>query len=120
MADKNVVIVGGGLAGLVCALHLVREGVRPLVIEKNRYPFHRVCGEYISNEVIPYLEFLSAFPTSLSPARISRFQLTSTKGSMAVLPLDLGGFGISRYAFDHYLYTLASQRGVAFRLGNEV
>jgi flavin-dependent dehydrogenase len=39
---------------------------------------------------------------------------------MAVLPLDLGGFGISRYAFDHYLYSLASQRGVAFRLGTEV
>jgi flavin-dependent dehydrogenase len=120
MPDKQVVIVGGGLAGLVCALHLVREGVRPLVVEKNRYPFHRVCGEYISNEVIPYLESLSAFPASLSPARISRFQLTSTGGNSTELPLDLGGFGISRYAFDHYLFTLASQRGVAFRLGEEV
>lgn len=120
MPDKQVVIVGGGLAGLVCALHLAQEGIRPLVIEKNQYPFHRVCGEYISNEVIPYLESLTAFPASLSPARISRFQLTSTWGNSAELPLDLGGFGISRYAFDHYLYTLASQRGVSFRLGEEV
>lgn len=120
MPDKQVLIVGGGLAGLVCALHLTREGIRPLVIEKNRYPFHRVCGEYISNEVIPYLDSLHAFPEGLSPARISRFQLTSTGGTMAELPLDLGGFGVSRNAFDNYLYTLASQKGVAFRLETEV
>ncbi len=30
------------------------------------------------------------------------------------MPLDLGGFGISRYDFDHYLYQLAEKSGVVF------
>src|SRR5262245_26052579 len=120
MPEKPIIIVGGGLAGLVCAIHLAREGCHPLVIERNQYPFHRVCGEYISNEVIPYLESLDAFPAALWPAKISRFQLSSTNGTVAELPLDLGGFGISRYAFDDYLYRIALQRGVRFRLNEEV
>lgn len=120
MPDKQVIVVGGGLAGLVASLHLSKEGIACTVIEKSRYPTHRVCGEYISREVIPYLKHLDAFPASLNPAQIDRFQLTSTRGDQAVLPLDLGGFGISRFAFDHFLYRLASDRGVRFLLDTEV
>lgn len=36
------------------------------------------------------------------------------------VPLDSGGFGISRYAFDHFLYEKAKQAGVEFLLNTEV
>jgi flavin-dependent dehydrogenase len=119
MPEKQVVIVGGGLAGLISALALNQAGIPCTVIEKNRYPFHRVCGEYVSNEVVPYLTHLGAYPESLQPSRISRLQLTSTNGKFAELPLEQGGFGISRYAFDHFLYELARRRGVDFHLHTE-
>ena len=54
----DVIIIGGGLAGLTNAIHLSKLGKKVLLIEKNEYPKHKVCGEYISNEVLPYLEFL--------------------------------------------------------------
>lgn len=73
---------------------------------------HRVCGEYVSNEVVPYLTSLGAYPAALKPSQIRRFQLTSTSGTTAMLALDLGGFGISRYAFDHFLFRLAREVGV--------
>ncbi len=120
MADKHVVIVGGGLAGLIASLHLVREGIHCTVIEKSSYPFHRVCGEYVSREVLAYLSRLGAYPEALHPAQINRFQLTSTRGDSTNLPLDLGGFGISRFAFDHFLYQQALSRGVTFQLNCEV
>ena len=120
MADKKIIIAGGGLAGLIISIHLTREGVPCQVIEKRSYPFHRVCGEYISNEVVPYLKSLGAYPEELQPASIRKFQLTSVNGKIASLPLDLGGFGISRYQFDYFLFQRAKQLGVEFLLDTEV
>lgn len=120
MTNKKTAIVGGGLAGLITAIHLSRAGVPCVVFEKRSYPFHRVCGEYISNEVVPYLTSLGVYPEALGPSRIDRFQLTSVNGKSALLSLDLGGFGISRYQFDYFLYQQARGSGVEFHLDSEV
>jgi menaquinone-9 beta-reductase len=117
---KQIIIIGGGLSGLVAANHLAQSGIAVTVIEKKEYPFHRVCGEYVSNEVIPYLKSLDLFPDQFNPPAISVLQLTSVNGRAANLELDLGGFGISRYSFDHFLYEKAKQRGAIFHLNIEV
>jgi len=116
---KTVAIIGGGLAGLLSSLQLVKAGIECILIEKKRYPFHRVCGEYVSNEVLPFLQSLQIFPDDLFPTSIQRFQLSSVSGKSTILPLGLGGFGISRFAFDHYLYEKAKAAGVHFLLDTE-
>jgi len=120
VSKQKIIIAGGGLAGLISSIHLAREGVECHIIEKNTYPFHRVCGEYISNEVVPYLKSLDVYPDSLQPSLIQQFQLTSVNGKSASLPLDLGGFGISRYELDLFLYKKAKEFGVIFSLSTEV
>lgn len=117
---KKVIIVGGGLAGLISAIKLSRAGIQCTVIEKKAYPFHRVCGEFISNEVVPFLRSLELYPEHLEPAKINRFMLSSVKGKSEIIPLDLGGFGISRYAFDTFLYEEAKKSGGQFFLNTEV
>ncbi len=112
-------IVGGGLAGLVTSIHLRRAGLTCHLVEKRSYPFHRVCGEYISNEVIPYLKSLEIETEELCPSHINELQLTSINGKSALMPLDLGGFGISRYKLDHFLFQKATQLGVKFSLDTE-
>ena len=58
MKGNEVLIVGGGLAGLISAIHLSKNGFHVILIEKNEFPKHKVCGEYISNEVLDYLSWL--------------------------------------------------------------
>jgi flavin-dependent dehydrogenase len=108
---NRVIIIGGGLAGLVAGIHLSKSGIEVLIFEKNSFPKHKVCGEYISNEVKPYLESLKIDMESLQPTTINKleFSLSSGKAQKAILPL--GGFGISRYKLDDYLFKLATSVG---------
>jgi flavin-dependent dehydrogenase len=109
---REVIIVGGGLAGLTAAIHLSKAGLHVTVIEKHPYPRHKVCGEYISNEVLPYLQWLDADPAVLSPALIERVCISTVSGRKVETRLPLGGFGISRYALDAFLMEKAVNNGV--------
>ena len=113
-------IIGGGLAGLISSIQLVRAGISCTVIEKKSYPLHRVCGEYVSNEALPFLKARGLYPDHLELPQINFFELSSIKGRASRLRLDLGGFGISRYALDNHLYRIASKEGVHFHLNTEV
>lgn len=117
---KNITVIGGGLAGLITAIQLARAGVEVQLFEKKRYPHHRVCGEYISNETIPFLKSLDLFPNEFNPPNITHLQLTSVNGKAVILPLDLGGFGISRYTFDNWLFEKAKEAGVALHCDQEI
>ncbi len=108
----DIIVIGGGLAGLCNAIHLSKMGKKVLLIEKNEYPKHKVCGEYISNEVLPYLDFLEVNPFDFGAVRINKFQLSTTKSNIISAKLPLGGFGISRYTFDLVLSEKAKENGV--------
>lgn len=107
----SVIIIGGGLAGLTSAIHLSKLGLTVILIEKNEYPKHKVCGEYISNEVRPYLNWLDVNIQDLNPSNIDKLQFSSNNGKIINCNLPLGGFGISRYALDEFLYQKAKANG---------
>jgi flavin-dependent dehydrogenase len=111
MKNKEVLIIGGGLAGLTAAIHLSKIGLQVTVIEKNSYPKHKVCGEYISNEVEQYLNWLDLKISDLKPTNITKLEFSTASGKMIKSVLPLGGFGISRFALDEYLYKKALENG---------
>jgi len=111
---REVLILGGGLAGLTSAIHLLKLGLQVTVIEKNNYPKHKVCGEYISNEVLPYFDWLEIDIAKLEPTSIKKLQFSSQNGTEITTNLPLGGFGISRYALDFHLYNIAISFGCIF------
>lgn len=109
--NSDVLVIGGGLAGLTAAIHLSKSGLNVTVIEKNEYPKHKVCGEYISNEVLPYFESLNLKISDLKPTSISKIEFSTAKGKTITADLPLGGFGISRFELDHYLMKKAVENG---------
>jgi len=110
--DTDILIIGGGLAGLTAGIHLSRHQLRTLLIEKQKYPQHKVCGEYVSNEVLPYLQHLGIRVEALQPSHLHHFLLSTVAGKTIRCDLPLGGFGVSRYALDYHLYQKALAAGV--------
>jgi flavin-dependent dehydrogenase len=114
----QVALIGGGLAGLSLSITLAQKGYRVIVFEKETYPLHRVCGEYVSMESYPFLErlglSLQAFP------RIHTLSVTAPNGYTLTQPLRPGGFGISRYTLDALLAERAVAAGVTLRTGTPV
>lgn len=108
----DVIIVGGGLAGLTAALHLSKFEKSILLIEKNEFPKHKVCGEYISNEVLPYLNSLGIDPLKEGAKKINEVELSTVKSNSIRGKLPLGGFGMSRYHLDNYMVKMALKKGI--------
>lgn len=105
----DVLIIGGGIAGLAAATLFARAGFSVAVFEKEDYPRHKVCGEYISRESVPFLKSIGLDVEELP--QIDRFLLTTTGGKTLSAHLPLGGFGLSRYAFDAALAECAQKAG---------
>ncbi len=107
----DVAIIGGGLAGLALSIELSSKGFDVVLFEKNHYPFHKVCGEYISNESLDYLAYLGVNLKMMGAAKIDRFSLSTSSGARMSTHLPFGGIGISRYTLDNALASISRSQG---------
>jgi len=114
-----VIIVGGGPAGSSAAIRLARDGRSVLVVEKQEFPRHKVCGEFVSPECLGHFEELGVRNRlfDLSLPRFARTVFHSTTGRR--LEIDNTWFGavsgsavgISRAAMDNALLKVAREAG---------
>ena len=115
MNDLNkydIAVIGGGLAGLAVSIQLAGAGYGVALFEKETYPFHKVCGEYISLESWAFLESLGVPLTEMNLPIIKKLIVSAPNGKVLEQELPLGGFGISRYTLDEKLKNIAVNMGV--------
>ncbi len=108
----DVGIIGGGLAGLSLSILLAKNNYKVILFEKEKYPFHRVCGEYISLESWKFIENLGLNLSELNLPIIKKLIVSSPNGNTINADLDLGGFGVSRFFIDNELKKIAVENGV--------
>ena len=110
---SRVCILGGGPAGASAAIAARRNGSPVTIIERSRFPRHKVCGEFFSPGIEDALERLglwSAFG-ELKPSTIRRMLIrVGSVEKSAMLPQS--AYGLSRYAFDSWLWNAAGSLGV--------
>src|SRR5579862_1418343 len=109
---NRINILGGGPAGASAALAALGEGARVQVIEKSRFPRHKVCGEFFSPEIALELQRLGVWEAFLAsgPSRVARLALhIGAREKISRLPEP--AWGLSRYTFDALLLDRAVANG---------
>jgi flavin-dependent dehydrogenase len=107
-----ITVIGGGPAGCAAALAALAEGAHVTVHEKSRFPRHKVCGEFLSPEIVPVIDALGLWPafTAAGPVRLTRVVLhIGNRKKRFSLPEP--AYSLSRYALDDLLLREAVARG---------
>ncbi|HET8549208.1 MAG TPA: NAD(P)-binding protein [Bryobacteraceae bacterium] len=107
---RSVEIVGGGPAGASAAISALQHGARVTIYEKSRLPRHKVCGEFVSPEIVPLLDRLGVSWDEAVPARIRRIVIAGGS-ALKCARLPEAAFGLSRWAFDDLLFRCALRLG---------
>ncbi|HEX8676753.1 MAG TPA: FAD-dependent oxidoreductase, partial [Segetibacter sp.] len=76
----DIAIVGGGLAGLCLAIQCAEKHYSVILFEKEEYPFHKVCGEYISLESWDFLQRLGVQLDQFTLPGIKTLQVSDSNG----------------------------------------
>ncbi len=121
--NYDVVIVGGGPAGSSAAIRLAESGRSVLLIDKARFPRHKLCGEFVSPECLDYLNDLGVIPqvNHRQPRQIDKTAFYSSGGrSFSVASRWLAqnkgdSIGLSRQSLDQILLDRADECGAAVR-----
>jgi flavin-dependent dehydrogenase len=120
--NYDLVVVGAGPAGCAAAISAARGGVRVLLLERGRFPRHKVCGEFVSAESLGLLESLLAptfHPLLHDALRIDKGRLF-LEGRVLPVPIQPPAASIARFDLDEALFHSATAMGVATQLQSTV
>ena len=113
----DLIVVGAGPAGCAAAISAVRGAARVLLLERGRFPRHKVCGEFVSAESLDLLHNLLApdqrHLVSGAP-RIARGRIFAD-GAELNAEISPPAASITRFDMDSALWDSCIQSGVETR-----
>ncbi len=118
-APSSIAIAGAGPAGAAAAILLARAGRPVALVERDRAPAHKVCGEFISREAVADLADLGLDLPGLGAQRIARMRLV--RGDRVVeSALPFVAASLTRRTLDAALQALAESAGATLHRGRTV
>lgn len=119
---RDVIIVGGGLAGCSAATQLAQRGFDVLLLEKSTYPRHKLCGEFLSPEAQHSFETLDVLDAVRDAGAhpITQTRVTTPSGAISTNQLPGTALGLSRYVLDDLLAQRAANAEVNVQTGTRV
>ena len=120
MEHFDVAIIGAGPAGSSAAIQLATKGYSVALLDKERFPREKLCGDFLNPVNWPMLRELKVERAVLARPheKISVFRFTSFSGEEAEIPLPAGrdeavvGLGLRRHDLDYVLLERVKSLGV--------
>ncbi|MCU1298784.1 MAG: hypothetical protein JWO91_3062 [Acidobacteriaceae bacterium] len=113
----DLIVIGAGPAGASAAISAAQSGVRVLLLERGRFPRHKVCGEFISAESLELLSNLLAPEDKYSLDKAIRIPCTRIflDGRTVEASIDPPAASFARFDLDVALWQSAERLGVDAR-----
>jgi geranylgeranyl reductase family protein len=120
METFDVAIVGGGPAGSSCAASCAVAGLRTLVLDREKFPREKVCGDCLNPSCWTVLERLELADRvrDLPHSKLCSVEFIAIDGRKVIIDLPSGVDGeisVKRSLFDHLLLTRAGELGADVR-----
>lgn len=122
MTSWDAAVVGAGPAGSAAATVLALAGRRVLLLEKDRFPRAKVCGEFLSGDALASIERLGARAAldACAPEGIEEGSVHPARGGTVHFRLPAPALGISRFRLDDLLAARAREAGAEARFSCRV
>lgn len=117
MSRYDIAVIGAGPAGSAAAITAARAGGRVVLLDKETFPLHKVCGEFVSFESTQILQSLTC--DVYDAEQIQRVRLFRGH-SVYEGRLRVPSLSISRYDLDAMLVDAARKAGAEVRTGCRV
>jgi len=116
----DVAIVGAGPAGATCAAFCAAAGLRTLVIEREKFPREKVCGDCLNPSCWPLMRRLGLAERvrQLPHEILDAVEFIAIGGEKVIVDLPAGDeseIAIKRSLFDNLLSTRARELGAEIR-----
>jgi geranylgeranyl reductase family protein len=121
----DVAIVGGGPAGSVCAAFCAAAGLQTLVLEREKFPREKVCGDCLNPSCWPVLERLGLEQRicDLPHSKLDSVEFIAMGGRNVIVDLPDGNdceLSVKRSLFDDLLLRRARELGAQVHEGTTV
>lgn len=116
----DVLVVGGGPAGLSAAIAARMKGLRVTLVDARRPPLDKPCGEGLLPEAVAALRFLGIDFETASAHRFSGIRFSDSASSIDARFGAAAAFGVRRTALHKLLRHRAIELGVQLMWGVHV
>jgi menaquinone-9 beta-reductase len=120
MQTFDVAIVGGGPAGSSCAAFCAMAGLQSLILDREKFPREKVCGDCLNPSCWPVLERLELVQRvwDLSHSKLRSVEFIAIDGRKVIVDLPSGAgceISVKRSLFDDLLLRRARELGAGVR-----
>lgn len=116
----DIIVVGGGPGGSTTAMFLSKKGYNVLLLEKQKYPRDKICGDAISGKSVGMLKELGIENQieTIDHAKVYGLVFSSPEGKMLEIPFPVKdgegnakprGYVVRRIVMDNFLFQNAKK-----------